>query len=771
MKIGTRIVLACVMLCAAGVITSGGFVAWRASTLSEQAIADRAASQLISVREIKKDQISKYFYGISEQLMAFADDVMIINAMKEFEQEFTQVPESEISPQGEMALKNYYTNEFSRVYRDSNQQKSANALDRLNQVSESGKILQTLYIGENSNPLGSKHLLDKSGGDAGYHKVHQEYHTSIRHFLEAFGYYDIFLVSLDGDIVYSVFKELDYGTNLLTGPYANSGLAEAFKQARAMSPGQSSMIDFKPYYPSYESAASFMASPIDDHRGGVAGILVFQMPVDRINDMMTFSGRWSSAGLGNSGETYLVGDDKYMRSQPRLLLENKAGYLKMLLDSGYSSSEQSKIAAKESAIGLQKVETQGTLAALSGQTNVEVFTDYRGVEVMSAYTPIDIFGYRWALMSEIDKDEALKDLVPLRESMLTSLFMICVGLVFVAAIAAYFLGSSISKPIQTMIDRIIQIGDNKDLTLRLPEQGKDEMSSLGRSLNGLFGLLQNIMADFSSAANVLHKSAQDISKDMSESSVVISEQSTQADSVATAVNEMAASVQEVAQFAGSASSTVQQAEDLSMTSSKMGKELGSEMEQLLEKMAQATSSIERLSKESESIGGVLDVIQSIAEQTNLLALNAAIEAARAGEQGRGFAVVADEVRSLASRTQASTEEIRKKIEALQKETREAVGFIDVANQSVTKGTQSVEDNGAMLQQMTEMIININEMSTQIATAAEEQSSVTEEISGSITAIADSAVQVSEKTQSIDEVVGQLSEQSIELNQKVEQFKF
>lgn len=759
------------MLCAAGVITSGGFVAWRASTLSEQAISDRAASQLISVREIKKDQVSKYFHDISEQLMTFADDVMIIDAMQEFEEEFDKVPESEAGADGEMALKNYYTNEFSRVYRDSNQQRSANALDRLNRVSESGKILQAIYIGKNANPLGSKHLLDRAGGDAGYHDVHKEYHSSIRHFLEAFGYYDIFLVTLDGDIVYSVFKELDYGTNLLTGPYANSGLAEAFNQARTMSPGQSAMIDFKPYYPSYESAASFMASPIDDHRGGVAGVLVFQMPVDRINDMMTFSGRWASAGLGNSGETYLVGDDKYMRSQPRFLLENKAGYLNMLSEAGYSSAERSAIEAKESAIGLQKLETSGTLAALSGQTGVDTFIDYRGVEVMSAYTPIELFGHRWALMSEIDKDEALKDVATLRESMLMSLLTICIGLVFVAAIAAYLLGSSISKPVQAMIDRIIQISDNKDLTLRLPDQGKDEMSSLGRSLNGLFGLLQNIMADFASAANVLNKSAQDISKDMSESSVVTAEQSTQADSVSTAVNEMAASVQEVAQFAGSASTTVQQAEDLSMTSSKVGEELGTEMGQLLEQMAQATSSIERLSKESESIGEVLDVIQSIAEQTNLLALNAAIEAARAGEQGRGFAVVADEVRSLASRTQASTEEIRTKIEALQKETREAVGYIDVANQSVTKGTKRVEDNGAMLQQMTEMIININEMSTQIATAAEEQSSVTEEISGSITAIADSAVQVSEKTQSIDEVVGQLSEQSVELHQKVDQFKF
>ena len=203
----------------------------------------------------------------------------------------------------------------------------------------------------------------------------------------------------------------------------------------------------------------------------------------------------------------------------------------------------------------------------------------------------------------------------------------------------------------------------------------------------------------------------------------------------------------------------------------VGRDLGNEISRLNEEMKTAVEAIGRLHNESNSIAEVLDVIQGIAEQTNLLALNAAIEAARAGEQGRGFAVVADEVRSLAGRTQSSTEEIREKIEALQRETNEVSNSIENANGTVLQGVDTCEQNAGMLEQIVTMLNDLNEMNIQIAAATEEQKAVTDEISGSITSIADASSAVSSQVSDVDHELQGIASQAEPLNEAVSQFKY
>lgn len=770
MKIATKIITACALLCALGVIVSGAFVAWRASNLSQQALYERASSQLISIREMKKAEIQRYFSAIEDQIETLAATPSTQDALKQFSASYTNYPLNSVSDSDLGKLETYYSSQFGPTYRSSNSGSSASEISRFNRLDGIGRAIQARYIGVNPNGLGNKHKLnsDLLGND--YDHTHAKYHPSLREFLESFGYYDIFMVDNNGNVVYSVFKELDFATNLKSGAYSNSGLGKAYQGAAQQSKGQVSLIDFEPYYPSYEAAASFMSTPV--YQGSQRlGVLIFQMPIDAINAIMTNDQRWKEAGLGESGETYLVGQDTLLRSQSRFLLQDKAAYLQALQAAGVAKATIDQIDSKDSAIGRQAIDTKGSRAALNGQAGIEVIQDYRGVAVLSAFAPVKIAGLSWGLLSEIDESEAFEDVASLNQAVFISVAMSSVFLVALAGFAAYFVGASIARPIKLATEKVGQISKNNDLTERLEVVGKDEMAELSTSLNELFSKLQLIIGDFASATNLLNQNSKQIASSMSDTRNAVTEQHSMSDAAATAVNEMSASVSEVAQFASKAADYVSEASQTGEKSRTAARELAGEMSQLTDQMGSANQAIERLLVESNSIGEVLDVIQSIAEQTNLLALNAAIEAARAGEQGRGFAVVADEVRSLAGRTQSSTEEIREKIEGLQRETKAVVDGIGNANQSVEKGTISCNVNLEMLDQITSMLVELNDMNTQIATAATEQSAVTDDISSSITTIADASMEVNTQTNEIDNIVLNLSGQASELNSKVTQFKY
>ncbi|MGF1709826.1 methyl-accepting chemotaxis protein [Vibrio kagoshimensis] len=770
MKIATKIIVACTFLCAIGVVVSGGFVGWKASGLSKHALYERASDQLLSVREIKKNEIQRYFNQIKLQVETLADDHSTEQALVAFTQAFNSYPTEKVTTENINQLKQYYSNQFGSTYRTRNGQTPANELSKLNQVSETGKALQARYISANKHGLGEKHLLDFDSLNTAYDVAHKEYHSPIRHYLEAFGFYDIFLIDLDGNVVYSVFKELDFATNLETGPYRSSGLGKAYRQSKNLSKNSYFLEDFYPYYPSYEAAASFIASPVFDH-GKRVGVVVFQMPVDAINEIMTFSEEWAQAGLGSSGESYLIGPDLLLRSQSRFLIENKADYLAALNRSGVPSDVISNIDGKGSSIGFQPVNSITATQALAGGSGVEIVNDYRGVAVLSAYAPIDAAGLKWGILTEIDEDEALADVAVLNSAVMDTVIVSIVVIIAASVGISYLVGNNISRPIRNASLKVQSISQRNDLTARLDIQGKDEMTDLSVSLNALFEQLQGMIKEFAVATETLNHNTLSMSENMNSTRGAVSEQSHRTDSVATAVNEMSASIAEVAQFANRAADYVKAANETGSKSKDVGQSLGDEMSQINTQMKIAVEAITRLHNESNSIAEVLDVIQGIAEQTNLLALNAAIEAARAGEQGRGFAVVADEVRSLASRTQDSTEEIRSKIESLQKETQSVSKGIENANSSVIKGVGTCAENTQMLEQIVSMLTELNDMNVQIAAATEEQKAVTDEISSSITSIADASTEVSEQVNHVDEVLGGLSQQADNLNTEMDKFKY
>ncbi|MBN2294004.1 MAG: HAMP domain-containing protein [Pirellulales bacterium] len=350
---------------------------------------EEAFDKLTAIREVKRQAVARYFQTINDQIITFSEDKMIIEAMKEFRDAFEKARAANEIKKADLAemrkkVRSYYTDHFAKEYKTQNNGKEPQVDAIMEKLDDDSIAMQYYYIQANKNPLGSKHLLDRADDKSEYSKIHGRIHPVVRSFLEKFGYYDIFLVDLKtGDIVYSVFKELDYSTSLINGPYANTNFGEAFRRAaQATNKDDVVLVDYKQYTPSYEAAAGFIASPIFDGDEKV-GVAIFQMPIDRLNTIMA-----ERAGLGKTGETYLVGNDGLMRSDSYLDPDNHS-----VLASFRNPKKGS-------------VDTEATRAAKSGKTGADVIIDYNGNPVLSAYAPIKIGDATWAILAEIDVAEA-----------------------------------------------------------------------------------------------------------------------------------------------------------------------------------------------------------------------------------------------------------------------------------------------------------------------------------------------------------------------------
>jgi methyl-accepting chemotaxis protein len=348
--------------------------------------------------------------------------------------------------------------------------------------------------------------------------------------------------------------------------------------------------------------------------------------------------------------------------------------------------------------------------------------------------------------------------------------MLVIGMVLGVAIAWGIL-KIIIAPLQTALDAMANIvGGEGDLTRRLDDSNKDEIGKLAHGFNLFASMVHHIIKEISGYTQQVNNSADRLTVITEETSRGADRQQLQTDEVVAAVNELAATGQEVASNTTAAADAAQHADDASAEGrAVVGKTIDA-IDSLANEVMRAGEVINRLEADSEAIGGVLDVIRGIAEQTNLLALNAAIEAARAGEQGRGFAVVADEVRTLASRTQESTSEIQTMIERLQTGSQEAVKVMAKSKKDADATVEQAAHAGTSLQTIAEAVAVINDMNVQIATAAEEQNAVAENINQSVVSISEITEQTAAGAQQTASASNELNELAEHLSGLVGQFK-
>ena len=567
-----------------------------------------------------------------------------------------------------------------------------------------------------------------------------DFHRLLTDLNRELDFYDIFIVDESGDVIYTVAREADYQTNLVSGAYSNSGLGDVYRAIRAGK--QFAAVDFAPYAPSNGDPAAFLGVPLKVE--GEQWMVATQMSIDGINQLMNLR-----SGMGESGETYLVGSDYRMRS-----------------DSFLDPVGRTIQASFAGTVKNNGVDSDAVKRALAGESGVETIIDYDGNPVVSAYSPIDMYGHRWALLSEIDVAEAEQ---PIKELMTLNgivLFLAVIGGISVALVVT----RAVMKPLGGEPEEMKQLMNqlaHGDLRLNISQA--DE-GSLKQTLNTTASNLTVMIKDISDASSQLAATSEELSVVTEQSEQSLHVQNDELQQAVTAIHQMTSSIGEVAGSASSVSVSAAEANQGCQQELQRITKTVHTVSGLVEQVDEGNHNVVQLAEQVREISTLLDVIRGVADQTNLLALNAAIEAARAGESGRGFAVVAEEVRNLAQRTQVSTEQIEEMVHKVNQQAEQTEAIINNCKLVAGETMEQVQETGAMIETVVGTMEQIHRQTSSVSQATEEQAKVSGGIDSSLVTIQDLATQNVSGAHETSASSRELARVAVNLKEIVDDFK-
>lgn len=651
--------------------------------MSSAAVIDQITEQLISIRILKKKSLEEYFNLIKSQTLVLAHSESTSRAFKGFQEGFKDYLKdnqfkNESLSNFKNELENFYQNIFEPEFKKNNSNRSAETSKIINELDSHQIALQSTYIAKNPHPHGKKQLLKDSGLSGTYDQTHARFHQEYLEYLERFEFYDVFIIDGEtGNIIYSVFKEIDFATSVKSGPFKNSGLGDAFKRAMELSDKESVvMVDYQNYFPSYDGPAGFIAAPIwmNDSKVGVVAV---QISFDKINSI-------TQEKIGNKQtlETYLVGVDYKMRSDSKLDTVHRT------------------VRASFKNPDLGSINTKSVENALRGESGFSVEDDYLGHEALLSYSPLSVLGHKWAIVSSTRTEEAFK---PLRDLKKAFIILIGVSVLLIAFFALWFdnkvvssLISTISKITQSLMGEATSLQKVSETTAlistKLSEVTVQQAASLQQTVSSVGEISAMVSRNADSAAN---------SASMSEKA-----------------NDLALGGKEKAKIMMESINAISEGND----------EIINQMEKSNREISEIVNVIQDISKKTA-------VINDIVFQTKLLSFNASVEAARAGEQGKGFSVVAEEVGNLATMSGNAANEITEmlgasihKVTQIVENTQSLMSnLIKKSKSKIEVGHETAGECSVALEEIVKNVSSLNEMVKEISHASQEQSTGIHEI--------------------------------------------
>ena len=796
MKIAQKLLAGAVALTLVPLAITAGLLWQGATTVAGDSLDAQTRTQLVSLRDLKSQQIRDEVDTRLASMQSLAQNRSTVEALNGFKTTFYSAAKElgatapAVQQQQRAAMLAYVNNEFGPEFLRRNPVAAQDLAGVVEGRDDNAAAVQHQFIVANPNKLGEKEKLVASSARFSYGDLHARVHPSFERAQKLLGYYDVFLIDSNTDqIVYTVFKELDFGSRLSDGIAARTKLAEAYRRVKnAKSRDEIYLSDFEPYLPSYNDQAAFAAVPVFDGDRQI-GVLAIQYPIDKITSTMSSNKTWSKIGLGSTGDVFVVGTDGTMRSDARDMAdETRRKAFVAAVGPKVEPARLAQMVKKDTTIGLLKVESEDVRQALAGQSGSVRLNDYRGVESVVAYGPVKVGGQNWAIVARIDAAEADAPVRALtRQTLLRTAQVAVVVLLVVGVLMALFL-RRFMRPIRTLHGAVQQVAQgNSSARSKLVEP--DEVGELGRAFdnllderiaqleqaqqenetlnNSVIALLQtvfqlsnkdltvraavteDVIGTLSSSINQLSDETgrtlaevKRIANEVQVASESVNAQASQVDETAQgerlALEQMAAQLaratkqlNQVAQLTESSNHTAEKASVATDTALRAVAATVRGMDQLRESISETEKRFKRLGERSQEISSVVSLINTISERTHVLALNASMQAATAGEAGRGFAVVAEEVQRLSESSRQATQQISQLVQNIQLETNETVFTMHRLISQVVTQSEQAQQAGEQMTQTRKTTSELVQMVQQIANSAQQQSLLARELQLSV----------------------------------------
>ena len=439
-----------------------------------QSLEAAALERLTQIRTAQTRQLQAQFKDLKDTVVIYTHDTTCANAIVAFAAGLDELADAKIEPGQDKAIRSYYQDHLGK--REEAESGTKVTVDSLLPGTNAQKYLQAHYTAPFPDRAAAMNVDDAGDGSA-WSAANARYNNFFRALVSRSKFEDALLLDTRGNVVYSAYKNVDLGTNVLTGPYSDTNLAEAYSSTvNAREVDYVDITDFADYEPAGQPTG-WLSVPIDgpDRR---VGVLALAFPIIRINRLMTVSQKWETAGMGATGETFLVGPDDLMRSDSRLFLEDPDAYEHDVVRAGTPPDLAQKAIRQRGTTLVQPITAEATRLAAQGQTGNLISRDYLGHRSLQSYAPVELPGLRWTIVAKINAAEAFAPVVAFTRTLVLS----TAAIIFVVCIAAMLLARLFVRPIRQLMAGAHRIGSG-DYSVHLPVLARDELGELTVAFN------------------------------------------------------------------------------------------------------------------------------------------------------------------------------------------------------------------------------------------------------------------------------------------------